>query len=262
MLTPDRLGEAAAIFVAARRERRPVERLPASCAPRSWDDACAIQEAYASCAGAAVVGYKVGCASAESQRLAGSPGPFPGRVFAEACLASPATLARGDFFLLGVEAEFAFEMGRDLPPRRAPYTREEVAGAVDAVRPAIEVCDTRLADWKTAGIEHIVADNGFHGALVLGKPVRDWRRLDLAAHEAVLRVDGAERGRGTGALVLGHPLDSLAWLAGDLGRRGIALRAGDVVAAGTCTGLHFVEAGQAVRAELGALGAVEIRVRP
>ena len=106
----------------------------------------------------------------------------------------------------------------------------------------------------------MIADNGFQGGLVTGPAAPLTPPLDLAAHEVTLVIDGVECGRGTGELVLGHPLDSLAWLAGELARRGLGLRAGDIVAAGACTGLHFVKAGAHVVADFGRLGRVEMHV--
>jgi 2-keto-4-pentenoate hydratase len=160
----------------------------------------------------------------------------------------------------GVEAEFAFVFGRDLPPRSGGHAAEDVLAAVAGVQPVIEICDTRLAEWKTAGAEQIVADNAFYGALVLGTIVTDWRRLDLANHEAALRINGVVLGRGPGRLVLGNPLDALGWLANDLALRNIGLKAGQIVAAGSCTGLHFVTPGSVVDADFGSLGTVQINV--
>ena len=124
----------------------------------------------------------------------------------------------------------------------------------------IEICDTRLADWKAAGLNAMIADNGFQGGLIMGPGLPLAAAPDLAALEVTLSVEGAIKGRGTGRLVLGHPLDSFAWLAGELARRGQVLRGGDIVAAGTCTGLHFVTAPAEIVADFGKLGRVEMNV--
>ncbi|TWT08662.1 2-keto-4-pentenoate hydratase [Reyranella sp. CPCC 100927] len=260
MLDARALDGAVDALLAARRERRPMARLPAASAPQSIDDAYLIQEAFAQACGSRLAGYKVGAASVESQRFVGVSGPFAGHVYAATCFDSPAVIAAGDFFSIGVEAEFTFRLGRDLPSRERPYSRAEVTEAVAAVLPSIEICDTRLADWKAAGVAQMVADNGFHGGMVLAGDVADWRGLDLATHDVTLRIDGVLRGRGTGQLVLGHPLDSLAWLATDLSRRGRSLTAGAIVAAGTCTGLHIVHAPANVVADFGSLGTVGMTV--
>jgi 2-oxo-hept-3-ene-1,7-dioate hydratase len=225
----------------------------------SFDDAYAVQAAFRELWDDAVVGHKVGCSSEQSQRLVNSPGPIAGSLFRDALWQEPARIPAARFFVAGVEAEFGFRLGADLPARSTPYAREEVGAAVDAVVPLIEICDTRLSDWRTRRIEEITADNAFNGGVVVGKPVEGWRSLDLATHRVTLSIDGELRGEGTGALVLGHPLIALTWLANDLSRRGSGLRAGDLVAAGTCTGLHFVSAGSTVVADFGAaLGKVTI----
>ena len=95
---------------------------------------------------------------------------------------------------------------------------------------------------------------------MVGTAFEAWRSLDLATHVVTLSVDGELKGEGTGALVLGHPLIALTWLANEMSRRGDGLHAGELVAAGTCTGLHFVQAGSTVVADFGAaLGQVTIR---
>ena len=260
MLTSEQADLAARRFIDARRNATPVAELPAEYRPRSFDDAYLIQDAFVRRCGQKTIGYKIGCASLQSQALAGSDRPIAGRLFAESRYASPARLEFGDYFLVGMEAEFGFVMGATLAAGPRPVGRAEVAAAVAAVVPLIEICDTRLADWKGAGIASITADNAFHGAVVLGQPQSAWRELDLATHEATLAVDGTIVGRGTGALVLGHPLDALDWIANFLVARGGALKAGDLVAAGTCTGLHFVHGNARVVADFGSLDRVEIQM--
>jgi 2-keto-4-pentenoate hydratase len=261
MISPKDLDEAVASIIAARGRRQALKRLPPGGAPLSLDDAYSIQEAFVRECGLPVVGYKIGCASKESQALVGAAGPFAARIFAPTRFDSPAEISARDFFTVGVEAEFAFTMRDALPPRRIPYERAEVARAVASVSPVIELCDTRLENWKAARIEEIIADNGFHGGLVVGAAVNEWESLDLATREVALSIGGVERARGASAGALGHPLDGLVWIANELSRRGYGLGAGDIIATGTWTGLHFVRGEAAVVADFGSLGRVEVRVR-
>ncbi len=248
--------DAACLLVASRRSHEGVPGLPQVL---SFDDAYAVQAAFRELAGDPVIGHKVGCSSEQSQRMVNSPGPIAGSLFRETLWQQPATISAARFFVPGVEAEFGFRLGADLPARSTLYSREEVAAAVDAVVPLIEICDTRLSDWRTRRIEEITADNAFNGGVVVGTAFEGWRSLDLATHAVTLSIDGEHKGEGTGALVLGHPLIALTWLANDLSRRGSGLRAGELVAAGTCTGLHFVCPGNSVVADFGsALGKVAI----
>jgi 2-keto-4-pentenoate hydratase len=256
-MSAEEAEKAARLLVAGRRGRTSVSGLPQV---RTFDDAYAVQATFCRLWGGAVVGHKVGCSSEQSQRLVNAPGPIAGCLFGDALWQQPVTLAAGQFFVAGVEAEFGFRLGADLPARSASFGREEVSAAVSAVVPLIEICDTRLSEWRTRRIEEITADNAFNGGVVVGSAFEAWRSLDLATHRVILSIDGEQKGEGTGALVLGHPLTALTWLANEMSRLGTGLRAGEVIAAGTCTGLHFAHPGSTVVADFGAaLGQVTIR---
>jgi 2-keto-4-pentenoate hydratase len=261
VILPEELHEAVASIIAARASRQPLRRVRPGGAPLTLDDAYSIQEAFARECRLRVAGYKIGCASKESQALVGAAGPFAARIFAPTRFDSPAEVSARDFFTLGVEAEFGFTMRAGLPARGLPYERSEVAPAVASVAPVIELCDTRLENWKAARIEEIIADNGFHGGLVVGTAVQQWESLDLAAHGVALSIGAAVCARGASAGALGHPLDGLVWIANELSRRGYGLGAGDIIATGTWTGLHFVRKPAEVVADFGSLGQVKVRVR-
>jgi 2-keto-4-pentenoate hydratase len=259
MMTEAQIEEAVLLLLAARGDHRRLEAFPESCRPASFDDGYSIQEAFVKAWAVPVAGYKIGCTSAETQKLLGAPGPFPGRVFAPVRLDSPASVSAKAFHKLGVEPEFAFTLARDLPPRASAYTRDTVAEAVAAVHAAIEIVDARWADWMKVGVTSILADNGANGALVLGPALKDWRRIDLVKAKGVLTFDGRKIAEGTGAVVLGNPLDALTWLANDLSRRGFGLKAGDAVTTGTIANLYFAEPGMRVVADFGAIGKAELR---
>jgi 2-keto-4-pentenoate hydratase len=262
MIAAPAIMEAVGLLLAARGDFRRLERFPESCAPKTIADGYAIQEAFAKAWNVPVAGYKVGCTSAESQRILGSPGPFTGRVFRPFRLDSPATISASAFHRVGIEAEFAFTLAADLPPRGQSYEREEVAGAVAALHAAIEIVDSRWTDWIGVGVPHIVADNGANGALVLGPAAREWRAFDLPEQTATLLFDGKVQASGKGAAALGNPLDALVWLANDLSARGYGLKSGDAVTTGTCTGLTFASAGMTIVADLGPVGKAELKVEP
>jgi len=253
------MTDAAALLATARQRHEPVGDLSTV---RTFDDAYAVQSAFRACWPQEVVGYKVGCSSEQSQRLVNAPGPIAGCLFADSVWQQPATLDPRHFFVTGVEAEFGFRMAVDLPPRPTPYSPEETAAAVAAVVPLIEICDTRLSDWRTRRIEEITADNAFNGGAVVGSDFTAWRELDLGAHQVTLAIDGVPKGAGTGALVLGHPLLALTWLVNELSHQGVGLRAGKLVAAGTCTGLHFAPSESKVVADFGPrLGQITVHFR-
>jgi 2-keto-4-pentenoate hydratase len=147
-------------------------------------------------------------------------------------------------------------MGCDLSP--GPHTREEISDAVEGVLPGIEIVDSRYISWTTMGATALIADNACHGAWVKGAVVRDWRGIDLASQAVRLIVNDKVVAAGSGAAVLGHPLNALEWLVGKLSSHGLRLAAGDYITTGVTTDTYMVEAGDSVRAEFGPVGAVEL----
>lgn len=122
---------------------------------------------------------------------------------------------------------------------------------------AIEVPDSRYADFVSAGGPQIIADNACAHRFVLGpKAPPAWRELDLTAHRVHATVARRYERDGIGSNVLGHPLIALTWLANELSGLGVPLAAGQVVTTGTCMVPLEVEPGDAVTADCGILGRV------
>lgn len=259
-LSAEAAREAAAKIHAARRACRPLVPLPREIRPASLDDGYAVQEALVALLGAPRAAYKIGATSQRAQDYLGLDSPFYGQIPAGALYHSPATLAASRFVFALAEPEFALTLGRDLPPDAGPFDVEQVAEAVAAVHPAIELVTSVWEPWTEAGAPALVADNGVNGALVIGEGVADWRRFDLAYHAVTVSLNDEPAGAGTGANALGHPLKALAWLAGERARRGDGLKAGDIVSTGVVTPFHYLQAGDEVRADFGPLGQVSLRL--
>lgn len=256
--------EAAGLLLRARTERRRAPApLPARVAPESLAEAYAIQEAsipaiLSHAGGGRPVGRKIGCTNPTAQAQLGVSGPFHGRLLSPYVWESPARVPAELFFMRVLEPEFAFRLGRDLPEAAAPYTAESVRPAIAAVMPALEIVDSRWADWTVAGALHLIADNGSNGGWVRGPETTDLSRVDFTSHPTSIGLDGEVKHRGSAANVLGSPLNALAWLANELAASGQPLRAGDYVSTGTTTVVVPAERGDAARADFGALGAVEL----
>ena len=264
-LSAEAAREAAAEIYAARQACRPLVPLPREIRPTSLDDGYAVQEALVVLLGAPRAAYKIGATSQRAQDYLGLDTPFYGQIPAGALYHSPATLAASRFVFALAEPEFALTLGRDLPPDAAPFDVEQVAEAVAAVHPAIELVTSVWEPWTEAGAPALVADNGVNGALVIGEGVigegvADWRRFDLAYHAVTVSLNDEPAGAGTGANALGHPLKALAWLAGERARRGDGLKAGDIVSTGVVTPFHYLRAGDEARADFGPLGQVSLRL--
>lgn len=255
---PTRVIQAARLLLNARGDFRQIAGFPEECRPRDMDDAYLIQKTFAEEWELPVAGYKIGCTARDQQRMLKVKGPFYARLFAPFVKDSPAELSAGAFHQLGLESEFAFRLKKAIKPRANAYSREEVERAVGVMHPAIEIVDTRLDNWLTRGAPSIVADNGANGALIIGEPIKDWRTLDLAKTMVVLTIDGERVGAGTGVRVLGHPLESLTWLANKLSATGITLERDQIVTTGTVTGLNFARPGSTGIAKFRRIGEVKI----
>jgi 2-keto-4-pentenoate hydratase len=270
MTTPGgTIDSGARLLAEARFQHRRLSGLPLGARPRTPAEAYACQDALVSLLtehyGGETIGYKIACTNKIAQELLHMDGPFHGKLLSEFCLESPARIKADAFFMRVMEAEFAFRMARDLAPClsggavRAP-SREEVAEAVEGVMPGIEIVDSRFEEWTTVGAESLIADNACHAAWVKGALVTDWRKLDLAAQEVRLVVNGEVVQKGNGGAVLGHPLNAMQWLVGSLHERGIALKAGQCVTTGVTTDIYFGQPGDRIRAEFGPVGAVQLEL--
>lgn len=204
-----------------------------------------------------VVGYKIGCTSAVMQDYIGIPHPCAGGIFEKRVHDSGVRLPAADFVRVGVECEIAVRLKRDLAPGEAPFTAEWVAEAVGSYNPAIEIVDDRYVDWETIGAPTLIADDFFAAGCVLGPAVRYSAVPDLKAIAGRAVLNGAEAGNGTGADVLGHPHNALAWLANHLAGEGRGLHAGQIVLTGSLVKTLWLKPGDKVVMELEGLGRVE-----
>ena len=253
----------------AHRKRERYMHLPADLAPRDMGEAYTIQSEYvgrrAETLGQ-VTGYKIALTTPAMRAMVGLDDSIAGDMLDKTILRfnpdAGARVRAADYVHLVVEFELAFELADDLPAIDAPYDRKRVAKAVSAVMPALELADDRNADYSTlpGNVLMMIADNAWNEGAVLGKPVRQWQDIDLAALQGVATINAANVGAGHGRDVMGHPLDALAWLANNLAARGLGLWRGDVVITGSLVTSKFPKAGDLIRFEAGALGAVELRV--
>lgn len=220
-------------------------------APFDVHAAYSVQDATLQLVGPAA-GWKVGAKGPHAE-----PGcaPLP----ASGVFAAGARLVGPPWNMRGIEVEVALRLGRDLDTGDRLCTTAELMAAVDAVLPAIEVVETRLADWRESEPLAQLADLQSHGALVLGaaSPLSA-RDLDLRKTEAYLAFDGQPVASTYGANPAGDVWRLLGWLARHCALRGQPLRAGQVVTTGSCTGLLFAPEGAHVQAQLQGIGLVDL----
>ncbi|MGZ5958823.1 MAG: 2-keto-4-pentenoate hydratase, partial [Myxococcaceae bacterium] len=199
------------------RQRTRIDALPDSVRPHTRAEGYAIQREVQACAGQALAGWKIAATSSSGQRHIGVDGPMAGRMLAQRSFRSGAEAPLAGSLMRVAEPEFAFTFGRDLAPRAAPYTSSEVLDAVAGLHPAIEVPDSRYADFVHAGEAQLIADNACADYFVLGAAaLAPWRGLDLVAHRVSAEVVGRYAREGCGANVLGDPRVALTWLVNEL----------------------------------------------
>lgn len=255
MMTPDTVRDAAATLLDAWMHGRQIGALPAHLRPATEAEGFAIQQAIVARSGSRRFGWKIAATSTAGQKHIGVSGPLVGSILESRVVGPEDPIDLEPNIMKVIEAEFAFRFGQPLLPRNTPYTVPEVLDAVASLHPAIEIPDSRYADFVTAGAPQLMADNACASWFTLGPATTsDWRGLDLVTHAVTARVDGRVAGEGTGANVLGDPRVALTWLVNRLSALGVALCAGEVVTTGTCVVPVTVSAGAAVTVDFGVLG--------
>ena len=222
-------------------------------------EAEAFQAAAISSFGGDPCGYKIGATSIEVQQLLNCEVPIYAPILRQDLLPSGATF-RIPAGLLGVECEFGFLMGRDFPSSDETLEMTGLQSAVAECFAALEIVGRRVTADVPLNEVSSIADFSLAVAAVRGEPIPDWAQRDLAALPVRAVRDGATVANGTGARVLGHPLNALLWLATALAERGGGLRDKEIVLTGTCTGITKVAPGQVFQGRFAHLSPVEIRL--
>ncbi|MBD3732099.1 MAG: fumarylacetoacetate hydrolase family protein [Sphingopyxis sp.] len=202
--------------------------------------------------GRRIVGRKAGLTARAVQIQLGVDQPDFGVLFDDMRIADGGNLDPARTLQPKAEAEIAFILADDLPdPATTP---EQVAAAVASVHAAIEIVDSRIADWKISFAD-TVADNGSSAFFVLADTGRSLDGLDLERAPMEMRIDDAVVSTGIGAAALGNPLNAAAWLAQTLAARGEPLKAGDILLAGALGPMVALTPGDRVHASVGGIGA-------
>jgi 2-keto-4-pentenoate hydratase len=249
-------------LTAARATRRPCAPVRDLLRAGDLDAAYAVQSVWVAdqvAAGARVVGRKIGLTNPAVQAQLGVGQPDFGVLLDTMACAAQAPVDRARTLQPKIEAEIAFVLADDLDG--AMIGPAEVAAATAYVVAALEIVDSRIADWDI-DIVDTVADNASSGLFVLGDRRQGLGHLDLADCVMTMRKGGAggEGGdvvsTGTGAACLGHPLAAVAWLAAAVRDRGNPLRAGEVVLSGALGPMVSVAPGDVFLADISGVGQV------
>jgi 2-oxo-hept-3-ene-1,7-dioate hydratase len=251
--------ELAGLLAKLRGENRPQSGLDARLVPADTGEAYRVAGMVAQELGWRIGGWKIAAMKEEMQRALRTDRPMYGRVYAQFIRPSPATFKWSALLRPLPEVEYAAILGRDLPPRAQPYSQDEVAEAVASVHPGMEIAECRFAqDDNFPPVTAILADGSGSGSIVYGPAIADWRSCDVAGQEVVLRINGVERRRGTARAAIEHPLVPVTWLANELSRTGVGMKAGELVSTGTLTGMLVARAGEEHVADFGRFGSIRV----
>jgi 2-keto-4-pentenoate hydratase len=254
-------GKAQALFE-ARRSRRAIAPFTDDDPTLTMADGYAVQAELTRLildAGDSIVGYKVGLTSKPMQAMIGVDSPDYGPVLGSTVFRSGDAVSLAGFIQPRIEAEIVFVLGAQL--RGPGVTVTDAHRAVAGIAAAMEIVDSRFADWRIR-LADTVADLASNGAVAVSGNLVPLAGIDARLIGMTLTRNGELIDTGAGAAALGDPLAVVAWLANTLGSVGIALEPGHLVMTGALHAAVPMAAGEVFRADFDRLGPVTVRVVP
>lgn len=204
--------------------------------------------------GAKIEGLKIGLTSKAMQEMLNVYTPDYGFILDTMLYDEFEGLSTDSFIQPKVEFEVAFILNKEL--KGPNVTVQDVIDATSYVVPAIEVIDSRIADWKIK-FEDTVADNGSSAGAILGKKRTLLEDIeDIANIRMVVKKNGEFLDEATSSAVLGNPLNAVVWLANELSEYDISVKPGMFVLSGALSKAVPFEAGDEFEADFGVLGKV------
>ena len=259
MLSEAQRRQVSATLADAERRSAPVPPLSETIPAIDTGDAYAIQRMgieQRMASGARLAGHKVGLTSRAMQEQFNVAEPDYGHLLSDMFVLEGMTIPANELCSPRAEPEVAFVLKHSLTG--PGLTVADVLRATDFILPAIEVIDSRIADWRIT-LPDTVADNASSARVVLGANPVPPSRFDLRLIGAVVLKKGKVEETGVSGAVLGNPVSAVCWLANKLASFEVGLEAGQVVMPGSCTRAIPVGPGDHVRAEFDGLGFVSVR---
>ncbi len=212
----------------AARNGEPIADLPAELVPADISEVYYVQDGIAATFGD-IGGWKIGAPTPEATPLFA---PMPLAWIS----ASGSRLSGEHWRYRGLEAEIAFLVGEDLPPRAVPYSREEALAAMASCHPVIEILESALIDPMVAPKFAALAALQLHGGFVYGPAIENWQRIDFNKETVTLSIDSVVRVERTGSNTSGDLQKLVPWLANEGAARTGGLRKGQGITTGSWTG--------------------------
>jgi 2-oxopent-4-enoate/cis-2-oxohex-4-enoate hydratase len=222
------------------------------------DDAYRIQQRMVArriAEGEHIIGKKIGVTSKAVQQMLNVHQPDFGVLLSGMQYEDGSAISMSSLIQPRAEGEIAFFLKEDLCG--PGVTPEQVMAATKEVAACFEIVDSRIRDWSIR-IQDTVADNASCGVFVLGKERVSPQAVDLELCGMVIEKNGEVVATGAGAAALGHPAQAVAWLANELGARGIALKAGEPILSGSLAPLIPVVAGDTLRVRIAGIGSCSV----
>ncbi|KUH67479.1 2-keto-4-pentenoate hydratase [Mycolicibacterium novocastrense] len=256
------VAQSADRILSASRTRQPVEPVRNLLGSDDIALAYAVQQELTrrrEAAGGVVVGRKIGLTSPSVQRQLGVNQPDFGVLFADMDVTGAVVVPPGRLLQPRVEAEVAFVLKEDLV--EGELHEEQIRHAVDYCVAALEIVDSRIANWDIA-ITDTVADNASSGLFILADKQLGLEQFVPADIEMRMYADDTLVSEGTGTACLGGPLAALGWLARTARDYGSPLEAGQIVLSGALGPMVPAVPGALIRADVGPLGSVSALFAP
>lgn len=247
----------AAKLAQAHRERELIEDLESDDIPADANAAYAIQEEVLTLTHARIGAWKVGARAPGAQANGAA-------IDAARVHESPARLAHHQFFRVLVELEIAFRFNRALPPRDEPYTRTEVFAALGGMAVALEIVDSRFAQWPNLAPLAQLADAQNNGALIVGKmePYEVVSQgFDFLTPRLDLNLDGVSILPAATGNPAGDPRELLVWFVNHCRTRGHGVQPSWIVTTGSYTGAHRVEQAGVISGRIDRIGEIELALQ-
>ncbi len=248
--------DAAAALLGVYRTGAPIAPLSERYPDATLVDAYRVQQEQVrawTTSGDMIRGHKIGLVSAALQEQMGVHEPDYGHLTSSMFHPADQPVPTHSFIQPRIEPEIAFVLESSL--QGPGVTVAEAAQAVEYAVPALEIVDSRIADWRISIVDTI-ADNASSGGVVLGDTPISPEELAGMSSICSLSRNGEVLETGTAHTLIGSPLDSLTWLANTLGLLGVGLEPGHVVLSGSLTRTVPVASGDTFTADIAGVGRV------